>query len=192
MDMRHGAAGNALILNTVTSASQPPTLTHLRSPTSSGWHVTAVLPTCGCNGELDRWPGPLLTVLDARECHSYHRRTTPSGYATRHILVRGRGLKMHQRTRRFTAGVVQPGLPTEESHGFSRVEKVKLEVRIKTIVMILIRLIVSAINSSRYPENRTDGLQLISVVWYTFRGIKIHDTGFQFALRLPHLGSVSS
>jgi len=33
---------------------------------------------------------------------------------------------VYQRTRKFTAGVVQPGLPTEESHGFSRVEEVKL------------------------------------------------------------------
>jgi len=38
-------------------------------------------------GEWGRWRGPLLTVLDARECHAHCGRATPSGYPTRHTLT---------------------------------------------------------------------------------------------------------
>jgi hypothetical protein len=40
-------------------------------PTHSGWYVIRGLSHGGYNGESGRWPGPLLTVLDARECHSH-------------------------------------------------------------------------------------------------------------------------
>ena len=47
------------------------TLTHLPSPPSSALAChDRTPPAVAATGESGRWPGPLLTVLDACECHS--------------------------------------------------------------------------------------------------------------------------
>ena len=72
--MRHAAAGNALMLKLATSASHN-SYTHTPSvaqPAAVGMSPKHSL-FRGWNGEWGRWPGPLLTVLDACECH------TPAG-----------------------------------------------------------------------------------------------------------------
>jgi len=104
--MRYAAAGNVLMLKTGYECVSTLTLTHLRSPTSSGWHVTQVLPTCGCNGEWGRWPGPLLTVLDARECHSVIGGQHRADIQIQHATPTPCGPKVCQQTRTFTAGVI--------------------------------------------------------------------------------------
>ena len=74
----HAQAGNEQV--------SPITLTHLRSPTSSRLAChDRTPPAVAATGESGRWPGPLLTVLDACECHSrtegnierIHRFNTP-------------------------------------------------------------------------------------------------------------------
>ena len=53
------------------------------------------------------------TPLDGRESHTLYGWATSSGYPTRHTLTWGP--KVRQRTRKFTVGVIQQELPTEES-----------------------------------------------------------------------------
>ena len=88
VDMRHAAAGNALMLTLATSASY-----------SSHSHTSAAHPAavgmsrqnsryCGCKRLLGRWPGPLLTVLNACECHSRteeHRADTSNTPHPHHV-----------------------------------------------------------------------------------------------------------
>jgi len=63
------------------------TLTYLSQPNQQhGWHVNGARdnPHVDESGLLGRWLGPLLTVLDACECHSIQLcmlGATPSGYS---------------------------------------------------------------------------------------------------------------
>ena len=112
--MRYAAAGNVLMLKTGYECVSTLTLTHLRSPTSSGWHVITGLSHGGCNGEWGRWPGPLLTVLDARECYSLLGRATPSGYtdSTRHthtVWAKGVSANPHVHSRGNQSGWITHG-----------------------------------------------------------------------------------
>ncbi len=73
------------MLNAATSASHYHSHTTVAQPAAVGMSPRDSL-RGGCNGESGRWPGPLLTMLDARECHSPPGRATPSRYATRRTL----------------------------------------------------------------------------------------------------------
>ena len=82
--MRHAAAGNLLMLKMATSGS------HYSHSHTFAAHPAAVgmsgqnSPQRGCKGLLGRWPGPLLTVLDACECHSRTEGNTERIHRIRH------------------------------------------------------------------------------------------------------------
>ncbi|MFQ3294501.1 MAG: hypothetical protein ACI9PP_001172 [Halobacteriales archaeon] len=87
--MRHAAAGNPLRRTLATSGSHHYSHTPAAQPAAVGMSLRDS-PFVGEMGELGRWRGPLLTVLDARECHSLPGRATPSGYSNSHTLIEGR------------------------------------------------------------------------------------------------------
>ena len=68
--MRHAAAGNLLTLELATSRShQSHSHTFVAHPAAVGMSRQNSR-YYGCKGLLGRWPGPLLTVVNACECHS--------------------------------------------------------------------------------------------------------------------------
>ena len=79
----HAQAGNEQV--------SPITLTHLRSPTGSKLAChDRTPPAVAATGESGRWPGPLLTVLDACECHSRTEGNTERIPKTPHPHFQGR------------------------------------------------------------------------------------------------------
>jgi hypothetical protein len=81
--MRHAAAGNLFTLKMAMNRSHTYSHTTTAQPAAVGMSPQTTPHSVDENRESGRWPGPLLTVLDARECHSSRERgrATPSGYA---------------------------------------------------------------------------------------------------------------
>jgi hypothetical protein len=68
--MRYAAAGNLFTLKMAMSRSHTYSHTTSAQPAAVGMSSQKTPHLVAENRESGRWPGPLLTVLDARECHA--------------------------------------------------------------------------------------------------------------------------